>query len=99
MNSSNIESLIELAKELYNFNVGGEENVLLDFSEDSKEYKSAKAFLDDPQLVYQSVYGELKEELERPQYKNLKFEGIEAIRSSVMICMIQDGYDTQDIKF
>lgn len=36
--------------------LGGLENTLLDYSEDSEEYKSAKAFLDDHNALVQDLY-------------------------------------------
>ena len=39
-----------------NFEIGGYENVLLDYSEESKEYIEAKAFLADHEAIVNYIY-------------------------------------------
>lgn len=78
---------------VYNDIIGGFENTLLDYSEDEEEYKSAKAFLSNPERIITAVYSETQcEATQRGFAKHIRFAGEQFLKDRIKEKLQKEGY-------
>lgn len=73
--------------------IGGCENVLEDCEPSDEEYIYSKWFLNQSHdELIDFIYGQLMEELEKPELKHLKFIGTETIKKLISANLTSWGY-------
>lgn len=73
--------------------VGGRENVLLDYPEDSEEYKEALELLHDRDYLVAEIYCDVMTNSSESQNKHLRFAGKEWIKEQINNLLTEWGYD------
>lgn len=82
-----------MLKDLYNDGVGGYENALIDYPEDSEEYKEAQEVLADRDGIKADVYAETISIAEKQgSLRHIKFAGKEWMMERIEELLQKDGY-------
>lgn len=88
-----------LMNKCYNDYIGGLENTLLDYSEDEKEYQSAKRALADPEGLLETVYSYTQEEATRMGFaKHIRFAGEKWLKERIARKLLKEDYYPEFVK-
>lgn len=76
----------------YNDYVGGFENTLLDYDEESEEYIAAKNALNNPKEAVERIYNDIMETDGATYAKEIRFCGTEWIKERIARRLKKEGY-------
>jgi hypothetical protein len=79
-------------REVYSEIIGGTENILLDFPEDSTDYQDAKKWLAQPAAELANIICEETFKQLRDSDKNMKFAGKDWLKERIIRRLSKDGY-------
>lgn len=76
----------------YNEYIWGLENLMQDSPEDSEDYKSAKADLENTEMLINTIYSETMREAEKSSYKNhIRFAGKDWLINQIIKKLEREG--------